>query len=144
MEGTVSGLAVMPFAETLGIELVSAAPGEVRARLAWHERFCTAGGILHGGALMALADSTGALCASLNLTGDTTTTTTIESKTNFLASVTAGHVSAVARPLHVGRTIVVVDTELRDDSGRLLGRTTQSQLVVRARTASSQAVHRLA
>lgn len=74
MEGKVSGFAVMPFAETLGIELVAAAPGEVRARLAWHERLCTAGGILHGGVLMALADSTGALCASLNLPGDTNTT----------------------------------------------------------------------
>lgn len=83
MEGKVPDFAVMPFADTLGIELVAAAPGEVLARLAWHERLCSAGGILHDEALMMLADSTGALCASLNLPGDTTTTTTIESNLGF-------------------------------------------------------------
>jgi 1,4-dihydroxy-2-naphthoyl-CoA hydrolase len=55
----------MPFAEAVGLELVAAAPDEVRARLAWAPERCTAGGILHGGALMTLADSAGGLCAYL-------------------------------------------------------------------------------
>ena len=60
-------LALVPFAQTLGVEVLAAGPDEVRARLFWRERLCTAGGVLHGGVLMALGDSTGALCAYLNL-----------------------------------------------------------------------------
>ena len=124
-------LALMPFAQTLGIELLGATPGEVRGRLAWRPELCTAGGVLHGGVLMALADSTGGLCAYLNLSGQTfTTTTTIESKTNFLRAVAGGHVESISRPLHSGRRIVVIDTDLVDDGGRLVGRVTQSQLVI--------------
>ncbi|HEX6919359.1 MAG TPA: PaaI family thioesterase, partial [Actinomycetes bacterium] len=91
----------------------------------------TAGGVLHGGLLMALADATGAWCAFLNLP-EGATTTTIESKTNFLRAVREGEVRAVARPLHLGRTMVVVDTELRDGQDRLVGRVTQTQAVVPA------------
>ena len=57
----------MPFAELLGVEVLAASPEEVRARIAWEERLCTAGGILHGGALMSLADAAGAFCTFLNL-----------------------------------------------------------------------------
>lgn len=60
-------LTLMPFAQTPGIELLAASPDDVRACLDWHERLCTAGGVLYGGALMALADTTGELCAYLNL-----------------------------------------------------------------------------
>jgi uncharacterized protein (TIGR00369 family) len=119
----------MPFGVLIGMEPVSASRGEVRARVAWDPSRCTAGGVLHGGLLMTLADSVGAWCAFLNLP-EGASTTTIESKTNFLRAVRQGSVEAVARPLHVGRTVVVVDTELRDDDGRLVARVTQTQAVL--------------
>ena len=126
---TETARAAMPFADTLGLELVAAAPDEVRARLAWDERLCTAGGILHGGALMSLADASGAYCAFLNLPEGSTGTATIESKTNFFRAVRDGHVDAVSRPLHVGRTTIVVETDLRDASGKHVARISQTQAV---------------
>lgn len=119
----------MPFTAGIGLEPISASKDEVRARVPWAEHLCTAGGVLHGGVLMSLADSTGALCAFLNLP-EGASTTTVESKTNFLRAVRDRHVEAVARPLHVGRSFVVVDTELRDADGRLVARTTQTQAVL--------------
>ena len=95
--------AAMPFAGLLGVEIVSGSPEEVRARLPWDESRCTAGGILHGGALMGLADCSGGLCAFLNLPAHATGTATIESKTNFFRPVSQGHVEAVSRGLHQGR-----------------------------------------
>jgi uncharacterized protein (TIGR00369 family) len=80
---------------------------------------------------MALADTAGAACAFLNLPHGAAATTTIESKTNFLRAVRGGHVEATSTPLHVGRTVVVVDTELRDENGKLVARVTQSQLVLK-------------
>jgi 1,4-dihydroxy-2-naphthoyl-CoA hydrolase len=80
----------MPFAQTLGIELIVAAPAEVRCRLPWQERLEGAGVGLHGGASMGLADATGGFCAALNLPDGATGTTTIESKTNFLRAIRAG------------------------------------------------------
>jgi uncharacterized protein (TIGR00369 family) len=80
---------------------------------------------------MALADTVGGFCAYLNLPDGAAGTATIESKTNFLRPVAAGTVQAVARPLHVGRTVIVVDTELHDDQARLVARTTQTQAVLR-------------
>jgi uncharacterized protein (TIGR00369 family) len=121
--------AAMPFAATIGVELESAAPEEVRGGLAWREDLCTAGGVLHGGALMALADSLGAVCAFLNLP-EAATTATIESKTNFFRAVREGHVMASARPLHVGRSFIVVQTELRDAADRAVGVVTQTQAVL--------------
>src|SRR5207237_3981629 len=121
----------MPFARTLGIRTVASTPSEVRARLDWAEELCTSGGVLHGGALMALADSTGGACAFLNLPEGAAGTTTIESKTNFFRAVRDGHVEAVSRPLHKGRTVVVVETELRDDNGKLVAKVTQTQAVLR-------------
>jgi uncharacterized protein (TIGR00369 family) len=121
---------LMPFAKTLGITILVYEAAEVRARLAWDPALCTAGGILHGGSLMALADSTGAACAVLNLPDGATGTTTIESKTNFLRAVRDGHVESRSRPLHTGRTVVVVETDLWDDRERLVARVTQSQLVL--------------
>lgn len=122
----------MPFVRTLGIELVGATTEAVTARMTWSEDRCTSGGILHGGALMALADSAGAMAAYLHLPADATGTTTVESKTNFFRAVRDGHVEALARPLHVGRTMIVLETELRDADGRLVAKVTQSQLVLRA------------
>jgi uncharacterized protein (TIGR00369 family) len=119
-----------PFARALGAEVVAAAPGEVRLRLDWTPERTTAGGAMHGGALMSLADMAGAVCAFLNLPEGGTGTTTIESKTNFLRALRGGHVEAVSRPLHAGRTTAVIDTELRDAEGRLVARTTQTQAVL--------------
>jgi len=79
----------------------------------------------------ALADSTGGFCAFLNLPADATGTATIESKTNFFASVRERWVEAVSRPLHVGKTTIVVDTDLFDSNGRRVARVTQTQAVLR-------------
>lgn len=125
-------LAAMPFATQLGIELHEVAPGRTTGSLPWSPEACTAGGILHGGALMALADSVGAVCAYLNLPPGTGTST-VESKTNFLRGIASGRVHATARPLHVGGTLVVVQTDLRDDEDRLVGQTTQTQIVLVAK-----------
>ena len=120
----------MPLAATLGFEAVEGNPGAVVLRGAWSEERCTAAGVLHGGYLMALADSAAATLAFLNLpTG--ATTSTIEAKTNFLAAVRAGSVTARAELVHKGRTTVVVQTDVRDDSGRLVSRTLQTQAVLR-------------
>jgi 1,4-dihydroxy-2-naphthoyl-CoA hydrolase len=120
----------IPFASTLGIELASAEPAEVRGRMAWAEERCTAAGTLHGGALMGFADTLGAICAFLNLP-EGTTTATVESKTNFFRPVREGHVNGASRPLHVGRTFIVVQTELVDDDERAVGMVTQTQAVLR-------------
>ncbi|WP_130799371.1 PaaI family thioesterase [Streptomyces otsuchiensis] len=122
-------LAAMPFAAHLGVELHEAAPERAVGSLAWSPESCTVGGVLHGGALMALADSVGAVCAYLNVPPGAGTST-VESKTNFLRGVASGKVHATARPLHVGGTLVVVQTDLRDDQDRLVGQTTQTQIVL--------------
>jgi uncharacterized protein (TIGR00369 family) len=122
---------VMPLTATLGVEVVRNDAAEVRARLAWKESLCTSGGLLHGGAIMALADSTGAACAFLNLPEGASGTSTIESKTNFLRAVRSGYAEAVSRPLHTGRTVVVIETDVVDAAGKLVARTTQSQAVLR-------------
>ena len=120
----------MPFAETLGIELVDAAPDEVRGRVAWEDRLTTAGGILHGGVLMGLADAVGAYCAFLNLPDGAGGTATIESKTNFFAAVRAGSVEARSRLLHRGSRTIVVETDLFDETGKHVARVTQTQAVL--------------
>jgi uncharacterized protein (TIGR00369 family) len=83
---------------------------------------------MHGGAIMALADTCGAVCAYLNLPADAQTTTTIESKTNFLRAVQSGAVIATTKPVHKGRTLIVLDTEVARDDGKLAARITQTQL----------------
>ncbi len=130
-EATERLLAAMPFGGLLGIELVAASAEEVRGRLAWAEERCTATGVMHGGALMGLADSTGGLCAYLNLPDGAAGTATIESKTNFFAAVREGWVEAVSRPLHIGKTTIVVDTDVHDAAGRRVARVTQTQAVLR-------------
>jgi uncharacterized protein (TIGR00369 family) len=120
--------AQMPLGTTLGIRIFGG-PEEVDATVQWAPELCTAGGILHGGVLMTLADAAGAVCAFLNLPGGARTTT-IESKTNFLGAVRDGEVLARSRPLHVGRTTIVVETDLFDASGRRVARTTQTQAVL--------------
>jgi uncharacterized protein (TIGR00369 family) len=122
--------AAAPFTAFLGIEMVSAEPNEVRARLAWSKETCTTGGVMHGGALMGLADNVGGFCAFLNLPEGAGGTATIESKTNFFGPVRQGHVHAISRPLHTGKRTIVVDTELYDDAGKLVARVTQTQAVL--------------
>jgi len=119
----------IPFAGTLGIRLESAEAEEVRGAMAWAEERCTAAGTLHGGALMGFADTLGAICAYLNLP-DGATTATVESKTNFFRPVRDGHVNGSSKPLHVGRSFIVVQTELADDEGRAVGVVTQTQAVL--------------
>jgi 1,4-dihydroxy-2-naphthoyl-CoA hydrolase len=121
--------AEIPFAAQLGIEVTAADAAEVRGTMAWAPELCTAGGILHGGALMAFADTLGATCAFLNLP-DGATTATVESKTNFFRPVREGHVTATARPLHVGRSFIVVQTELADAEERPVAIVTQTQAVL--------------
>jgi uncharacterized protein (TIGR00369 family) len=118
-----------PLTEVLGVEVVDAEPSVVRLTLEWRPELCTAGGLLHGGVLMALADSAGAVCAFLNLpTG--ASTATIESKTNFLRAVRNGEVVATSRPLHIGSSTIVVETEIHDRADRLVAKVTQTQAVL--------------
>ncbi|GGS41949.1 PaaI family thioesterase [Actinokineospora fastidiosa] len=119
----------MPFARTAGVAITAASPEEVRASMAWQEDRCTVGGTLHGGALVTLADSTGAVCAFLNLPEGAKGTSTIETKTNLFRAARSD-VEAVARPLHIGSTTIVVQTDLYAD-GKRVAQTTQTQMVLR-------------
>jgi uncharacterized protein (TIGR00369 family) len=120
--------AQMPLGGTLGIRTFGG-PDEVDATLEWAPGLCTAAGVLHGGVLMALADSAGGVCAFLNLPAGATTAT-IESKTNFLGAIREGTVTARARPLHIGKRTIVVETDLFDASGRRVARTMQTQAIL--------------
>jgi 1,4-dihydroxy-2-naphthoyl-CoA hydrolase len=122
-------LALMPFAAGTGVELDRADPAEVAGRLAWAPERCTAGGLMHGGALMTLADSVGAVCAFLNLPPGAATST-VSSTTSLVRGVRSGTAHAVARPAHVGRSFLLVEVEVTDDDGRLVARTTQTQAVL--------------
>ncbi len=118
---------LVPFAAFLGVETIEAGPELVRARLQWSSERCTMGGIMHGGALMALADNCGGICAFLNLPDGAQGTATIESKTNFLRAVRDGTVIATTRPLHKGRSMIVLETELHLHDGKLAAKVTQTQ-----------------
>ncbi len=124
----------MPLTATLGVRAEKSAAEEVVLSLDWAPGLCTTNGILHGGVIMALADSAGGACALLNLPKDASGTATIESKTNFLGAVRSGTVTATATPLHIGGTTMVVETSVRDASGRLVAKVTQTQVVLRARS----------
>jgi uncharacterized protein (TIGR00369 family) len=125
-------LGSIPFADKLGIVLETATAEEVTGRLGWAPDLCTVGGIMHGGVLMALADTIGAVCAVLNLP-DGATTATVSSSANLMRSVRGGDVTASAHPLSTGRTMIVVRTELHDDQGRLAAQVTQAQAVLPVR-----------
>ena len=121
--------ALMPFAGLLGIELVSADAQHAVATMAWHGDLTTVAEGFHGGALMSLADSTGAIVAFLNLP-DGAGTSTISSSTVFLRGASSGTVTATSRLVHAGRSTIVVETSVTDDDGRPLTRTTQTQAVL--------------
>jgi 1,4-dihydroxy-2-naphthoyl-CoA hydrolase len=125
-------LATMPYAVTLGMTLDEATPQLVRGSLPWSPERCTTSGVMHGGALMSLADTVGAVCAFLNLPAGAGTAT-VQSATNFFRGVRDGTLHATARPLHVGRSFIVVRTDLTDDQDRPVGQTTQTQAVLAPR-----------
>ena len=126
---TADFVAMIPFAGLLGMEVEASEAEEVRGTLAWSPERTTAAGVLHGGAMMAFADTLGAICAFLNLPPESDTAT-VESKTNFFRAVRGGLVRGVARPLHVGRRFIVVQTDLSDDDGRRVAQVTQTQAVI--------------
>jgi uncharacterized protein (TIGR00369 family) len=123
-----------PFAELLGIKITSATPERVTAELKVHDALNNRFGIMHGGAIMALADNCGGTATSANLK-EGQTTTTIESKTNFFAAVPIGDTAyAECTPLHRGRTTMVWQTRITRGDGRLCALVTQTQLVLTAKT----------
>jgi uncharacterized protein (TIGR00369 family) len=124
---------LVPFAVELGIELLEAAPDCVRGRLEWAPNRTTTADVMHGGAIMALADTCGGVCAYLNLPDGAGGTATIESKTNFLRAVHSGAAIATTRPLHKGRTLIVLETEVARDDGKLAAKVTQTQIYHYAR-----------
>ena len=115
--------------DLLGIKIVEASPERVVAQLMIRDDLKTVGGALHGGTLMAFADTIGAVATVLNLPAGAGTTT-IESKTNFFAAGRSGTVRAEATPLHRGKRTMVWQTRVTDESGRLLSLTIQTQMVL--------------
>jgi uncharacterized protein (TIGR00369 family) len=119
----------MPFAALMGVTFVEAGPDKVVASLEVREDLCTAGHIVHGGALMAFADTVGAAATILNLPSGSGTTT-LESKTNFLRGAAVGGVlTATAMPVHRGRRTQVWQTRIESD-GKLVALVTQTQMVL--------------
>ena len=121
----------MPLCALIGAQAQKNTPDEIVLTLDWKPELCTSGGILHGGAVMALADSAGGACAFANLPEGAVGTATIESKTNFLGAVRSGTVTATATPLHRGSSTFVIETEVRDAEGKLVAKVTQTQAVIK-------------
>ena len=121
LKGTLSDL--------LGVRFVEATPERVGAELTYRQELTTWGGSLHGGTLMALADTVGAVATVLNLPQGASTTT-LESKTNFFAAGRPGTVRAESTPLHRGKRTMVWQTRVTDEVGRLLSMTIQTQMVL--------------
>ena len=121
-------VALMPFAAQLGMVLDEAGPGRVVARLDWAPQLCTSGGVMHGGVLMALADTAGALVTFLGLP-EGKTTATITSTSHMFRPVSGGTVRTVAGPVHRGRTTVTAQTSVYDADERLVAQTIQVQAV---------------
>ena len=115
--------------ELLGMRFTEASAERVVAELSYREALTTIGGSLHGGTLMAFADTVGAFATVLNLPAGATTTT-LESKTNFFAAGRSGTIRAECTPLHRGRRTMVWQTRVTDEAGRLLSMTIQTQMVL--------------
>jgi uncharacterized protein (TIGR00369 family) len=119
-----------PFAKLLGVNITAASPDQVTAELTVREELSNGRGVLHGGAIMALADNLGGAATVLNLPAGFLTTT-IESKTNFFAAIPLGDTArAECTPLHRGRTTMVWQTRITRGDGRLAALVTQTQLVI--------------
>lgn len=121
----------MPFAELKGVTFTEASPDRVVAQMLVRSDLCTLNHTIHGGAVMALADSVGAAATVVNLPEDAKGTTTIESKTNFIGGAREGAtVIATASPVHRGRRTQVWQTRIETDDGKLVAVVTQTQLVL--------------
>lgn len=122
---------LMPFAKTLGIEIVEATAERVVGKLLVLPELCTAGATLHGGAVMAFADSLGAIGAFLSLPEGAKTTTTLESKTNFLSAAKAGTtITGEATPVHSGKRTGVWQTKITGEDGKAVALIIQTQMVL--------------
>lgn len=122
----------MPFASLMGVNVLEASPERVVGELVVRDDLCTAGGILHGGAVMAFADALGAVGAYLALPEGAAGTTTIESKTNFLGAAKAGvTVRGESVAVHRGRTTSVWQTKIDTTDGKAVALVTQTQMVLR-------------
>ena len=122
---------IVPFAKTLGVEIVEASAERVTARLEVRPDLCTSGGTLHGGAAMAFADTLGAVGAFFALPPGAVGTTTIESKTNFVGAAKAGTtVTGEATPMHVGKRTSVWQTRITGEDGKAVALVIQTQLVL--------------
>ena len=121
----------MPFAELKGVTFMEADRDRVVARMQVRADLCTLNHVIHGGALMALADSVGAAATIINLPDDARGTTTLESKTNFIGAAREGTtVIATATPVHRGRRTQVWQTRLESEDGKLIALVTQTQMVL--------------
>ena len=121
----------MPFSRMMGLKITSATREQVLAEIQVSPDLCTTGHIMHGGAIMSVADTMGAIGASLNLPDGAAGTTTIESKTNFLGAAKEGSLlSGETTPVHVGRRTSVWQTRLTREDGKMVALVTQSQMVL--------------
>jgi uncharacterized protein (TIGR00369 family) len=119
------------FPGLMGVEVMEVSPDKVVASMAVRPDLCTTGNACHGGALMAFADTVGAIGTVANLPAGARTTT-VESKTNFMAAAPVGtRITAESVPLHRGRTTQVWQTTIRTQDGRLVAVVTQTQMVLR-------------
>ena len=122
----------MPFSNLMGVEILLREKDRVVGKLLVREDLCTAGGILHGGAYMAFADTLGAVGAVANL-GEGQWTTTLESKTNFFRGAPVGStLTGAATPLHIGRRSSVWTTRITNEDGKLMALVTQTQMTIEA------------
>jgi 1,4-dihydroxy-2-naphthoyl-CoA hydrolase len=123
-------LANQPFPTLMGVQILSAEKEAVRARLVVRPDLCTAGHIMHGGAIMAFADTLGAIGTVLNIPREAGTTT-IESKTNFISAAREGTtVEAESTPIHIGKKTCVWQTRISREDGKLVAIVTQTQMVL--------------
>lgn len=121
----------MPFAALMGVTFTQAEKDKVVATMVVREDLCTLGHSIHGGAVMAFADSVGAAATIINLPPDAKGTTTIESKTNFTGAAKAGAtVTATATPIHLGRRTHVWQTRIETGEGKLVAVVTQTQMIL--------------
>lgn len=124
-------VAIIPYAKTLGLEIIETSKDRVVGKLLVRPELCTTGGTLHGGAVMSLADTLGAVGAFLSLPEGARSTTTLESKTNFLSAAKAGTtVTAEATPVHSGKRTGVWQTKITGEDGKAIALVIQTQMVL--------------
>lgn len=122
---------MMPFSNLMGVKVSEASKDKIVGTLIVRDDLCTAGGILHGGAMMAFADALGGIGAYLSLPSGKTRTTTVESKTNFLGATPAGQtVTGECTPIKIGKTLSIWQTRITREDGKLVGIVTQTQMAL--------------